>query len=96
MKQTGSMTILEHLACAMEDLNDENFQKDPEEAKLLIEKSRALSELAARYTDVIRTDQEEKRIIIEAMNVAGKWNYNKNELPKGLGFYPEEKSNETL
>lgn len=90
MKQTGSMTILEHLACAMEDLNDKDFQKDPEEAKLLIEKSRALSELAARYTDVIRTDQEEKRIIIEAMNVAGKWNYDRKEFPKALGFNTEK------
>lgn len=86
MKQTGSMSILEHLACAMEDLNNEDFLKNPEEAKLLIEKSRAVSELAAKYTDVIKTDQEDKRIIIEAMNVAGKWNYNKNELPKELGF----------
>lgn len=93
MKQTGSMTILEHLACAMEDLNDENFIDDPEKAKLLIEKSRALSELATQYTNVIKTDQEEKRLIIDAMNVAGKWNYNKDELPLALGF---RKKNETF
>lgn len=84
MKQTGSMTILEHLACAMEDLNSEDFTKDPEQAKLLIEKSKAMSDLAAQYTNVIKTDQEEKRIIIEAMNVAGKWNYQKNEMTELL------------
>lgn len=84
MKQTGSMTILEHLACAMEDLNNEDFTADPEQAKLLIEKSKALSDLAAQYTNVIKTDQEEKRIIIEAMNVAGKWNYQKNEMAELL------------
>lgn len=96
MKQVGKMSVLEHLACAMEDLNDESFLENPEQAKLQIEKARAVSELAARYTDVIRTDQEDKRIIIEAMNVAGKWNYNKNELPKELGFKTIAKENETL
>lgn len=93
MKKTGRMSILEHLACAMEDLNDETFIDDPEKAKLLIEKSRALSELATQYTNVIKTDQEEKRLIIDAMDVAGKWNYNKNELPLALGF---REKNETL
>lgn len=91
MKQTGSMTILEHLACAMEDLNNEDFTKDPEQAKLLIEKSKAMSDLAAQYTNVIKTDQEEKRIIIEAMNVAGKWNYQKNEMTNLLGLTTETK-----
>lgn len=84
MKQTGSMTILEHLACAMEDLNDKDFIKNPDQAKLLIEKSRAMSDLAAQYTDVIRTDQEEKRIIIDAMNVAGKYNYTTEEIKNVL------------
>lgn len=84
MKQTGSMTILEHLACAMEDLNDKDFIKNPDQAKLLIEKSRAMSDLAAQYTDVIRTDQEEKRIIIDAMNVAGRYNYTTEEIKNVL------------
>lgn len=30
------------------------------------------------------------------MNVAGKWNYNKNELPKELGFLTISKENDTL
>lgn len=78
------MTILEHLACAMEDLNDKDFIKNPDQAKLLIEKSRAMSDLAAQYTDVIRTDQEEKRIIIDAMNVAGRYNYTTEEIKNVL------------
>ena len=86
MKQVGKMSILEHLACAMEDLNDEDFLNDPDKAKLQLDKARAISELASQYTEVIRTEQEDKKIIIEAMNVAGKWNYNTKELPKELGF----------
>lgn len=84
MKKTGSMSILEHLACAMEDLNDEHFIDNPEKAKLLIEKSRALTELATQYTEVIKCDQEEKRLVIDAMNVAGKWNYQLKGIPKRL------------
>lgn len=97
MKQVGKMSILEHLACAMEDLNDESFLEDPEKAKLQLNKARAISELASQYTEVIKTEQEEKKIIIEAMNVAGKWNYNPQELPKELGFKKTQKNeNETL
>lgn len=96
MKQVGKMSILEHLACAMEDLNDEDFLNDPDKAKLQLDKARAISELASQYTEVIRTEQEDKKIIIEAMNVAGKWNYNTNELPKELGFKTAKEINGTL
>ena len=92
MKQVGKMSILEHLACAMEDLNDESFPADPEKAKLLLDKAKAISELASQYTDAIKTEQEEKKIIIEAMNVAGKWNYNPQDLPKELGFRKIQKN----
>ena len=97
MKQVGKMSILEHLACAMEDLNDESFLEDPEKAKLQLDKARAISELASQYTEVIKTDQEEKKIIIEAINVAGKWNYKPQDLPKELGFNKTQKNeNETF
>ena len=92
MKQVGKMSVLEHLACAMEDLNDESFLENPEQAKLQIEKARAITELASQYTEVIKTEQEEKKIIIEAMNVAGKWNYNPQDLPKELGFRKIQKN----
>lgn len=96
MKQVGKMSVLEHLACAMEDLNEESFLENPEQAKLQIEKARAITELASQYTEVIKTEQEDKKIMIEAMNVAGKWNYNTKELPKELGFKTAKEINGTL
>ena len=95
MNPVDKNTLLEHLSSAIEMITDKSLKNNPEETKLAIEKARALSELATNYVDIIKTDQEEKKIIIEAMNVAGKWNYNRNELPKALGFNTE-KSNETL
>lgn len=96
MKQIGKMSILEHLACVMEDLNDESFLENPEHAKLQIEKARAITELASQYTEVIKTEQEEKKIIVEILDVAGKWNYNLKELPKELGFNSARISNDSL
>ena len=96
MKQVGKMSILEHLACAMEDLNDESFLENPEQAKLQIEKARAITELASQYTEVIKTEQEEKKIIVEILDVAGKWNYNLKELPKELGFKSARSLNDSL
>lgn len=84
MKQVGKMSILEHIAMAMEDLEQENILDNPERAKLAIEKARSITDLAATYTNVIKTDQDEKRLMIEAMDVAGKWNYNKTELKQIL------------
>lgn len=96
MKQVGKMSVLEHLACAMEDLNDESFLENPEQAKLQIEKARAITELASQYTEVIKTEQEEKKIIVEILDVAGKWNYNLKELPKELGFNSARISNDSI
>lgn len=96
MKQIGKMSVLEHLACAMEDLNDESFLENPEQAKLQIEKARAITELASQYTEVIKTEQEKKKIIIEILDVAGKWNYNIKELPKELGFNSARISNDSI
>ena len=96
MKQVGKMSVLEHLACAMEDLNDESFLENPEQAKLQIEKARAITELASQYTEVIKTEQEEKKIIVEILDVAGKWNYNIKELPKELGFNSTRISNDSI
>lgn len=96
MKQIGKMSVLEHLACAMEDLNDESFLENPEQAKLQIEKARAITELASQYTEVIKTEQEKKKIIVEILDVAGKWNYNIKELPKELGFNSARISNDSL
>lgn len=96
MKQIGKMSVLEHLACAMEDLNDESFLENPEQAKLQIEKARAITELASQYTEVIKTEQEKKKIIVEILDVAGKWNYNIKELPKELGFNSARISNDSI
>lgn len=96
MKQVGKMSILEHLACAMEDLNEESFLENPEQAKLQIEKARAITELASQYTEVIKTEQEEKKIILEAMDIAGKWDYNIKDLPKELGFNSARISNDSI
>lgn len=96
MKQVGKMSVLEHLACAMEDLNDESFLENPEQAKLQIEKARAITELASQYTEVIKTEQEKKKIIVEILDVAGKWNYNIKELPKELGFNSARISNDSI
>ena len=96
MKQVGKMSILEHLACAMEDLNEESFLENPEQAKLQIEKARAITELASQYTEVIKTEQEKKKIIVEILDVAGKWNYNIKELPKELGFNSARISNDSI
>lgn len=96
MKQVGKMSVLEHLACAMEDLNDISFLENPEQAKLQIEKARAITELASQYTEVIKTEQEEKKIIVEILDVAGKWNYNLKELPKELGFNSARISNDSI
>lgn len=91
MNPIDKNTLLEHLSSAIEMLADKSLDNNPEATKLAIEKARAMSEVATTYTNVIKTDQEDKRIIIEAMNVAGRWNYQKNELPKVLGFYSDEK-----
>lgn len=96
MKQIGKMSVLEHLACAMEDLNEESFLENPEQAKLQIEKARAITELASQYTEVIKTKQEEKKIILEAMDIAGKWNYNIKDFPKELGFNSARISNDSI
>lgn len=86
MNPIDKNTLLEHLSSAIEMLTDKSLQNNPEETKLAIEKARAMSELATTYVNVIKTDQDEKRIVIEAINVAGKWNYKNNELPSILGL----------
>lgn len=96
MHQIDKNTLLEHLSSAIEMLSDKKLDNDKEKTKLAIEKARTMSELANTYVNVIKTDQEEKRIIIDAMDIAGKWNYKRNELPDILGFRSKEITNETL
>lgn len=98
MNQVDKDTLLEHLSAAIEMVADKSLENDPEKAKLAIERARTMSELANTYTNVIKTEQDEKRIAIEAMEVAARWNYKRNEIPAVLGLTPptERANNEAL
>jgi len=96
MEQIGKMTLLEHIACAMEDLNNEDFCEDKKKAQLLIDKARGISELAATYNEAIKIQQEEKRIMLSAFKLCKQMNLTPTEMNNFISGKTQAIENEKL
>ncbi len=65
MKKMSKITELENvLLNQIELLNEEGLLDNPEEAKIVIEKSKAISDLTRNFTDIQRTKLEVVKVAI--------------------------------
>ena len=83
-KATSNETIKEHLCEMMERLLDDSLFEDPEKAKVEIERAKTLNSIVASTLDIQKIEVEKKRTVVEAMDVAGRWNYKIGEIKQML------------
>ena len=92
-KNISNEALREHLAECMERLLDPELVDTPEKAQTEINKAKSMQELVSAAIEISQVEIEEKKTVIEAMKVAGQWNYDLNKIP-ALGIEetkPEKK-----
>lgn len=72
MEKKNKIEELENvLLDQIEKLNDDSLMSDPEQARIVVDKSRAISELSKNYSDIQRLKLEVVRTAMKDMSYAG-------------------------
>ena len=85
MKNTSNEAMQNHLCEMMERLLDDELFQDKEKAEQELKRASVMSELVSTSLEMQKVENQKNEILVNAMDIAGKWNYHITDWSKLSG-----------